>query len=640
MPIVKLPDGTLVNLPDENEPGILRKLGSAAKDLAVTGATGIAETVFGLPALTASVNNKLSGQTDAGTAKNFAGDLIEKVQDWEKRNSSVAGSPEANILKAGTGGLAGPGPKLANFLSGLAGGGASEIAAKFTDNPLLRGLAGLLGGGTAAFALGPKQTQVQKNLRRETENLSPQDWKQAENNLGAFQNAGARTPTLAEAFPGEGGVLALAHKAAGQRGGEGLRETLAGRKDDLSDLSLRFPRVIGPEVDTNAVAGQAAQAANRRFSQVKSAVQRPLNNIARDERSGRLPMIPERDVGNLEAGYKGFSEQPRIPAADAAARKDMLEVFQDPNADPRMVLDILKKADPNNITGGQVLNLTEAPGLQQSLASLLMNISQRTPAQAGAKAVASSTIPKASMNQARQAAFEGVSGLPAPWGDRAQAAGAEYLRRKNDWLGPRNQGPLRQLAGNTDPTKGPQIDSRLNAILDAPFPGKTTEILRELEKGGGNKRDIATALLQKELEGGTPDLAGKIAGASGSPQERQLMELIQAAGGNPQQAMDMLTTSRQLSLKPPGSVNQVVPDMKWYQALIRPFRTIDMMGVGVLAEKDAQEVVRLVGQKAATPEGLAELKKIAEFDPNVRRAMMVYQSAQGAAGNSQREGAQ
>jgi hypothetical protein len=500
------------------------------------------------------------------------------------------------------------------LLGGGIGAGAGQEAAKNVDenNIPLQIAATLVGGVGGGYLFGPRQSIARRDIRLETENLTKADWDAALKNIKDFNASGSTTATLGESFPGQTGVKSLTLKAAQGRGGEVLRNQLAQREDDIKRMGLEIPGLVDPRsVSLTDATREAAEAATRRLNSIKSAAQRPLTNIRRDEAAGKLPPIPEQIAKQLVEGFEKNSRRPMMPRADALGREDMLPAFLDPNAPDWQRFTFNPKT--------KVLEETAQEGPQQSLSSLLLNIAENTPSATSASAKAGITIGKGGQNRARAAAFDSVNLLPDPFGKRAAEAGEEYLRRKEAWVTPAEEGPLRKIAGSKNPEGIQLSEARLNAILDDPLmPGKTGEVLRELKKGGADTKAIARALVENKLVEKPSAFANTLAGEPGSAQARQLDELLTAAGVDPLPINQRINTSNALTLRPGMNIKEL-PQMRAMQALLRPFRTIDMRTTAQTEAGVNRELAELLYKP--TPEKLAELQKIAMFDPVARRML-------------------
>jgi hypothetical protein len=184
---------------------------------------------------------------------------------WDR---AMEGAGGALMLPAGglgtaalSGAMGGVGAEIGGRLAAPAGK-AAEIAGDV--------LGGVLGGGLTGFAIGPKQSVGQADIREALSGMKPRDFQQAEKTLADFRDVGARTGTAAEAFGGNSAPLALAEKSRAGAPNNPLREMTKDREADLKGLGREFIRRIGPKAEPNTVNNQTVDAANAYLAQMKS----------------------------------------------------------------------------------------------------------------------------------------------------------------------------------------------------------------------------------------------------------------------------------------------------------------------------------------------------------------------------------
>lgn len=622
--------------------------GNALSRGAATLATGAGETVGGLlqlpgiltQALTKNrpdddsfVGKAFKGTEKAGPVQEFGKTVSDYWTGFNKQHGMDEGLDSSFVKGVGgslvmpfMGGAATQPARVvgANLISGGVGEATADLARRFAPEGLKAGagfLGGLVGGGGSAWLLGPKQSLAHADIRRETEGLTPRDWLNAQQTARDFQTAGATTATAAEALPGETRLATLAQNAANSKGGELLGNQLAQRNNDLTQMGNRIPGTLSPDVSIPDATRSATEAAASRMARIRRAAQRPLDLIRRDELSGVIPPIP----GNvMDPAYRTFEQLANMPGqagADTAALKGFLPEFLDENAPTRTVLTPGRSTTANGVRA-PALDPTEQQGFQERLSALLLNLAENSKRATGPLATAAQTVPKRAHSAAQRTAFDTVHSLPEPWGPRAQAAGAEYLRRRDAWVTPREGGTLGKVSGNRAEHRGPISEGRLEAILDDPQAGKTAGVMRELGREGADLRAIAAALIRRQNPKGATNFPELIAGNRGSDQENQLMELVQSAGGNPIDMASRLNAGRQMQQLGPSKSIKGMPEMRSGQAFLRPFRTIDMMITGKTMEDTQREIARLLRD----PANLPEIQRIAMFDPNVRRALTLQQA--------------
>lgn len=481
-----------------------------------------------------------------------------------------------------------PGAMLANTIAGGVGGVTGELGRSFGERVGPKGeiagqvLGATLGGGLAGFAFGPKQSVAQSDIRRELAGLPDQPWQQARENVGLFQRAGSRTATLADAFPGKQRITALAGKAANMKGGEALAQRLAGREDDLQQLSEAFLRRVGPEVDPNQVANSAGGAATDILLQSK----RQATNAVTNQLAG--VQVPVADVFDVYTNLQNVAST----AERATIRDAYTEVAS------RLL----------NPQGQPITNLQELSFAIKDLKDGMKN--PLAPVKGGA----------AAMDQAISA-VENAFRTRFP----TYRTAMERFARDQAARGEVKQGPIGTLADRNPLTAGQTPVSRLEGMVTGNSPQtikRTVSALGSPILTGGNPanpQSIASALLQQKLRKGSTNPGADVRGAQGSLEDRKLDALLEQAGLNVDEVTVPLRAADQLqNLGPAGAVGGF-PEMRTGQAMIRPFRTLDMMMTGKTERDTQREISRLLADP--TPAGLAKLREIAMFDPDLRKRL-------------------
>ncbi len=498
---------------------------------------------------------------------------------WRK---TLEGGGEALAMPMGGASLA------AQTAAGAMGGLGAELGGRFgkragpVGETAGRVLGGVLGGGATGFLAGPKQTVGQADIRRELAGMPEGDWRTAGQNVDLFQGAGAKTATLADAFPGKPRIAALAGNAANMKGGEMLAQRLSGRPDDLQGLTDEFLRRLGPEVDPNAVANTAGGAATANLLQSK---RQATNAVTRELAGVNVPPAQVFDVYTNLRNVAANAERGTIRDAYDEVASRLL-----------------------NQQGQPITNLQELSYAVKDLKDGMKN--PLAPVKGGA----------AAMDQAIQA-VENAFRTRFPEYRRAMEGFARDQAARTEV----KQSPIGTLADKNPLTAGQTPMARLEGIMTANSPQSiksTVSALGSPALTGGNPANpqaIATALLQQKLRKGSTDPGKTVRGTPGSLEDRKVQALLEQAGMDVGQVTAPLRAADQLqNLGPAGSVGGF-PEMRSAQGLIRPFRTLDMMMTGKTERDTQREISRLLANP--TQEGLAELRKIAMFDPNVRRQL-------------------
>lgn len=500
-----------------------------------------------------------------------------------------------------------PGAMAANAFAGGVGGVTGELGRSFGERVGPIGetagqvIGGALGGGLAGFLAGPKQAVARADIRRELAGTPQQDWATARENIDLFRNTGAKTATLAEAFPGQPRITALANRAANSAGGEELGHQLSGRPADLSNLGEEFLRRLGPEVDANTVANQAGGSATSRILQEKRGASL---GVTQKLAGVNVPAPEVFDIYTNLLNVAGTAERGSIRDAYTEVASKLLNPQNQP-----------------------ITNLQELSYAIKDLKDGMKN--PLAPVKGGS----------AAFNQAIQA-VETALATKFPAYKQAMAGFAQDQATR---IQPLKQGPIGSLADKNPLTAGQTPVSRLEGLVTGNSPGTIRQTASELGSPlltGGNPTapdTIARALAQQRLLKGSQNPGQVMRGEQGSLQERQLAALIEAGGKPPQTAMAPLRAADQLQTLAPANSANKLPEMRSAQMAIRPFRTLDMMMTGRTERLTQQEISKLLANP--TPEGLAELRKIAMFDPNLRRQLTLISALRPGlfGGNSQEQ---
>ncbi len=642
---ITLPDGRIAELPDGMSPqdmadalnaippvegpSLLSEIGTQAKKVGASLASGAGETVGGVLQLPGVISDFLAKNKpkDGGlVARAFdkplttgMGGFGKTVSDYwsgvDKTQGMEDGLPKSFVKGVG-GALVTPIPVPAaaaaqagrvagaNLLSGGVGAVGADLGQRFAPEGMKTGGAiagGLVGGGLTGWLAGPKQSVARADIRRELEGVPPQQWAEARGNVDLFNNTGSTTATLADAFPGKPRITALANRASNMKGGEELAQRLSGRENDLSNLGEEFLRRLGPEVDANTVANQAGGAATSRLKHVKDRIS---NEVGRKLAGIQVP--PEQ-VFDIYTSLKQF--------AGNAEREGVVKSFD-------AVADALL-----NPQGKPITNLQELSYAIRDLRTGLKNPLVTPP---GTEILKEQAISAA--DRALAARFPAY-----------KAAMADFAAETTNIRMPLKQGPIGSLADKNPLTAGQTPVSRLEGLISGNSPDtirRTVSTLGSQLLTDGNPVDpraLARALAQQKLALGSTDPGKTVRGIQGGLRDRQMSALIKAGGTDPQTAMAPLRAADQLqNLSPANSVGGF-PEMRSAQAAIRPFRTIDMMMTGRTERLTQQEISRLLANP--TPAGLAQLQEIAMFDPNVRRQLTLIAAIRPGlfGGNSQEQ---
>jgi hypothetical protein len=195
-------------------------------------------------------------------------------------------------------------------------------------------------------------------------------------------------------------------------------------------------------------------------------------------------------------------------------------------------------------------------------------------------------------------------------------------------------GPIGSLADKNPLLAGQTPIARLEALLQGNTPqtvGGTARTLAtpELTKGQSvAPTDIARALMQNKLRGGSTDPGQTIRGMEGSQIEQNLSALIGAGGGNSAHSLAPLAAADKLqSFASPAGINEM-PGMQLRQLALRPFRTLDMMTTGRTESAIQREIASILASQ--DPAAIQRLREIAMFNPDIRKAITAMSAINGA----------
>lgn len=258
MAIVKMPDGALVEMPDNPSPEQLRALSQLhpaetgglldqVVHAAKVGGSALVRGALGLPSLLASGNANDYNERAYGPGSMVAPPEggppmdakkpLEQVADIGPKPTSTAGKYAVAGLEGVGGTLGGPGGLVKNAVIGLGTGLGSEVGGQATrtptrpdGNPLARILGGLAGGGGVALAqLYPNNAR--NIIKNSTKGVTEADFRAAEEQAADREAHGI--PGLASQHLGPNSSLDdVVNRASGN---QSVRPTILQATRDLSD---------------------------------------------------------------------------------------------------------------------------------------------------------------------------------------------------------------------------------------------------------------------------------------------------------------------------------------------------------------------------------------------------------------------
>lgn len=298
MPVVKMPDGQLVEMPDNPTPEQLAALRSVlAKGASAPAVAAPKQESSGLGETARVIGKSLyGGLTSLPRFVMQAGDWLEEkmpTPDWTKipipgygkiveadkavreavEPKTKSGKVIGNIGEAAVGAIASPGglaaPVKSAIIGASSGAGSEAAAAAFGDNAVTRVLGGVAGGLTGGLATAAKTNR--STLAREAlADARPEDLAVAVERMKAARDAGIPI-NLSQAMPRASNIDAYVDALANSKHGRNVTEQLRrqplqiafGVEGQMANLpgQIRMPQVLANNAQEAATA--AIDAAKR-----------------------------------------------------------------------------------------------------------------------------------------------------------------------------------------------------------------------------------------------------------------------------------------------------------------------------------------------------------------------------------------
>lgn len=603
MPTIKvqLPDGQVVQMKvgeDSPPEGIPEKLERGGKSLAA----GVGQTlVGGLDLMTAPfhwLQKKLVDALPEGTAKTNLGmmtppeppfrGLLRDVQALG--NEGIQQPHLRRAVEAGAGGMPfGPVPAIANTLSAPVGEEVGNrfgpVAGALTDV----GLSTLLG-----FGMSPRGfSTADQRLKDASRGMTPQDFAEGQRNAGRFQAQGVQTATLPETIPGNNSLLALANETRAAKGGEKLAVKVSRREEDLAGLSERaLARELGPRVDTAAVSGKVEDLAGKYLTGIKERISAVLGKDLK-----ALPDLTPGQADFVRQRILAKAEDVSLPTSDREAFAKMAKLLGNDDWAQRNL---------------QTLSLDVRTGGKQA---------------AALNAQGASNINRTAWEKAKNEVETLIGGFRPGYRDAQDAYKASMQSAYN----PELEGSMGKIAGMRPSVIGPDDPNRVSAIVTKQSPETipaTIEKLRGVDAAVGPsniQQQIARAITQEQMAKGSSNPSAVFRGQPGSLAGERTNALIEAGGGNPARFNESLDVADLLqNFKGLQGTTNDLPQSKM-SFLAQPFASLKYMFNQAAREKDYQRIADILSD----PNKLGELRKIAMFDPQVRKDLTMAATALG-----------
>lgn len=631
---IPLPDGRFAELPSSMSPEEMASALNAmpgatppekpassfadgAKKVGSSLAAGFGETVGGVMQLPGLINqvltknkpqdggfvaNAFEGSEKPGPVQHVGKTVSDYWTGFDAESGMEAGFPKTFVKGVG-GALATPFPGgvAANLLSGGVGAVGADFAAKAAPEGWKGGaafLGGALTGGLAGAATSSRLSLAQMDLNEALRGTSKNEFDAAGRLLADFQKSGSKTFTVGEAFPDNVALQSVLSTArnADTKGPNALRSRTAGRRDDLLALTNRTVAEIDPSLpDPGVVSSTVAKAADSRIADLRKA-----RSSAYGSTIASAPDVDPRVLMVLENWLKQKATDPLVSIPQQKIYAEFAKGLQRSDGalhtDLRTLVDIFKLAKDSPLTRGA----STASKAEQELYDQVYDVA------------------------------DNFLKVVSPTYKKAEDA---FIKTSADVIDPAEASALGKLASPNYKPNRPVPTGRLTAINEINDPTELRRILGELQRGAPNTpniaRQIASALAQRKTQGGAVNARTALAGEKISPQNRNFNELLSVAGVDQGQIGANMRTAEALQGNT-GPVTLGGPPMPLFkQVLIRPFRTLDMAvtatGEATLQRQIAEVLAR---QDTAT---LEELRRIAMFNPDVRRALTLAVAARSGA---------
>lgn len=519
-----------------------------------------------------------------------------------------------------------PGTAAASgFLGNIAGRAGGELAGKVDPRLQVPGalLGGLVGGAAPIMATsrltGLSQSRPHQTLREE----APQTgWDEAQRNLGLFSSHGmAGKSTLPEAFPGNTRLKSLADEARGQTGGERLTSITETRSRDLAGLTEAVKKKVfgDPRTSISDTANDAVGAAASRLDQLrKQRTDQYSATIAKAE------SLPESGVAMLYDALKSAGK-----ATQSKVEKDAYDAVAATLIQPNKASKLLPQPDSIDKTrsGFKVTKANppvevEVPKLKTDVQAAAKDLKQlQTELEVSDNALGGVKLNAGAVRKAYNLVNDVLKGL-SPTFAKAERDYQEFSR---GIMEPATSGVLGKLAGRNPDPNTPTPPTRLNAVVEKQDPADVSKTLQELTTGAAESgpsdiaKRVAQAVFNQKLEKGSTNLGQTLRGAPGSAASGQVKALVEGGGGSVNALDEGMKVSELLQgmQGPPGTANILRPTL--LGALATPFSSSRIAITQAGRKNDYTEIARLLSQ--STPEALAELQRIAMFDPNIRKIL-------------------
>jgi len=509
MPQVKMPDGTLVDMPDNPTPEQLQRLRSLSEEpsffeSAVSRAKNLGTgLVKGFGSLATMAGDAMADDPQTRMAQAAANarqgtNVQPRVGDVSAMVAPMGYQPKNNrerieqALASGVGGALFPGPgaildpKKAALI-GLSAAGGSELANAASGGNKAAAIAGgLAGGGVAGIAANLKGNT--KSLAREAlYDVNPKDLDIAQESMRAAQQAGVPV-NLSQAMPKPSNIDALVNTLANARQGKKIikqlrdqpRQVEFGMENELQNLpgSVRAPQIVANNLQEAATGvidsakrtrGDAwKQEYNAGMERLKQQAGDALENVPKTSAIVDESGAPIRTSTTVPAAAR-VQALPESAVAEAHGKLKAMAAER-PNTGLGTMLDDL--ADRLKAKDGFITDAEQLNGVMKDVTARLKSPDLATKGvDAGGAKFLANTI-----NDLR----EGFGEKFAPF----REANTKFAQLTDELVNPAKKSVVGDIAGRRGALPDVEaVKGRINSVLDAgTVPGaKSSEILT-LEK--------------------------------------------------------------------------------------------------------------------------------------------------------------
>lgn len=212
-----------------------------------------------------------------------------------------------------------------------------------------------------------------------------------------------------------------------------------------------------------------------------------------------------------------------------------------------------------------------------------------------------------------------------------------YAYVKQNMERPLKEGVIGRLSDTNPYPADPTSPGRLNALVRDTSPQDQGAALAGLQAHGASIPDIARAIAAKKVEAGGLSPGVKIFGGPGSQQEENMTSLLNAAGVSPERVRAPLAAADAIAQALKGGNTSLSEQASVHsgglslRGQIRP-GIVEKVKSLFFGSAGSQEIAKLL--ETASPEEAAQLRQLANYDPQLRIALTLAGMGRAALPNS------